>query len=202
MCVMVRCYMWRHAVSDEVLWNVVMRCGMVVWYMWNMVVCYDARCEMWLWNTEWCGILDMVVWCSMIEMQYRMCGVVWNVCCGIVWCGKIYLNVVMGMAWWGGMWAWLMWIMVRLMWNVVRCGMLQFQTWCEWNYNYVEYGGAECGVLVGVMFHNATCGQWRCDVKLWWCGIVMKNVAYAMCWLLCDVRCGKWCNAFRCGGMM
>ena len=51
----VRCYMWCHAMS-EVLWNVVMRCGITVWYMWNMTVCCDARCEMWLRNTEWCGM--------------------------------------------------------------------------------------------------------------------------------------------------
>ena len=41
--------------NDEV-WNV-MWCGMMVWCMWNMVVCCDARCEMWLWNTKWCGMV-------------------------------------------------------------------------------------------------------------------------------------------------
>ena len=51
--------------------------------MWNTVVCCDARCKMWLWNTEWCGMFDAtlqgVKW---LKMQCAMCGVVWNGCCG------------------------------------------------------------------------------------------------------------------------
>ena len=46
------------------MWN-----SMAVWYIGNMVVCCDARCEMWLWNShvEWLdAILDMVVWCGMV----------------------------------------------------------------------------------------------------------------------------------------
>ena len=62
------CAIWCNATCDVmqcqmVLRNVVRR-GMMVWYVWNMVVCCDAICEMWLWNipsdVEWFDtLLDM-----------------------------------------------------------------------------------------------------------------------------------------------
>ena len=61
--------------------------------------------------------------------------------------------------------------------SVVRCGMLQFQTWCG------IWRGVESVVLVCRMLHNARCGKLRGDVKrggveMRWCRIVvMKNVA-------------------------
>ena len=70
----------------------------------------------------------------MVEMQCGMCTVVWNVCCGIVMC-NLYLDV-MCVAWcyvgmmWNGAPRCEMWC-DQYMSNVVRCGMLQFQTWCR-----------------------------------------------------------------------
>ena len=145
------------AMSDKVLWNVVMWCGMMWWYMRNMVVCCDARCEMWFIpsDVEWFDAILYMVSCGMlVEMQCGMCGVVWS---GIVWC-VIYI------------WMWCAWrsevecgrdvecvVMpvdrfdvnygVMCMWNGVQCGMLQFQTWCDWN--------AKC-----VMWNMAWCGMW------------------------------------------
>ena len=146
MCDMVWCYMWCHAMSDEALRNVVMRSGIMVWYMWNMVVCCDARCEMWLWNTEWCGM----VWRNIRHGVMRNDGwnAVWDVCCGLecvlwdsVMC-NLYLNVVMCMAWCemecGRDVRWNVGVMWNgeprcdLMWIMVRCEM-----WCD---VYVKYG--------------------------------------------------------------
>ena len=139
--------------------------------MWNMVVCCDARCEMWLWNTEWCGmawrhIRHGGVHDAEWQLKCSVGRVVWRLgMCGIVWCA-IYIsaNVVMCMAWcevqcasngaprcggvsdvnYGSMRN-VVWC--QCMWNVVRCGMLQFQTWCNWN--------AKC-----VMWNMAWCGMW------------------------------------------
>ena len=196
MCDMVWCYMWCHAMSDEV-WNVVMRCGMMVWCMGN-VVCCDARCEMCLWNTGWCAI----VWRHIRHGVMRNDGwnPMWNVCCGIVgcviyiwmwWCACCGARWNVGLMWngalrCGGMiWRELLrylYVKCGAMWNVaisdmVWCGMrLKCKTvWCG------IWRGVDCGVLV--------CGMWQC--KMWnvttgcemrLCGImVMKNVAYAMC---------------------
>ena len=74
----VRCYMWCHAMSDEALWNVVMRCGMMVSYMWNMVVCWDARCEMWLCDVEWWCRTCGTWWCAAMQDVVVEFRVMWN----------------------------------------------------------------------------------------------------------------------------
>ena len=51
------CYMpvMLHVMSCSQMRNVVMRCGTMVWYMWNMVACCeDAKCG--------CGIPSDVEW--------------------------------------------------------------------------------------------------------------------------------------------
>ena len=181
----------------------VMRCGMVVGCMGNALVCRDARCEMWLWNTEWYGM----VWCHIRHgvMWNEGWNAVWDVWCGLecVMC-NLYLNVVMCMVW-SRMWVWCgmgaEWFNVKLwcavkcdVWNATWCGMLLFQTWCnvkcDWNANvWCEiWHGVDCGVLVcGMLQWNARCGKLRnvkCGgVKLWW-----WTVAYAMYCVMSDVE--------------
>ena len=185
-----------------------------------MVASCDARCEMRLRNTEWCEMVwPRVVWCGMmVEMrQCGMCGVVWNVLWNSVMCNFIFECDVHGVVR-GGMWAWcdlmvcvqmwwndLMWIMVRCkMWCVMRCDVecCNFRHGAMWNAIEMQnvrggiWRGVACGVMVCGMLHNTRCGYLRCDVK---CGVV------ELCWwrmwhmqravqLLCDARCGKWCN--------
>ena len=145
--------MCRHAMSRKKLWNVVMRCGLMVWYMWYMVVCCDARCEMWgnwyrvMWN-DLTPLLDMAVWCGtpMVQMQCGMwCGlecVLWD----SVMC-SLYSNVVMCMAWCGmvrrDVVEWLMWIMVW-------CEM-----WCDLEYCNLRHGTIE--MEGGKMWNMAWC---------------------------------------------
>ena len=186
MCVVLLVYIQysgQGVVKCDAMWNngvVHVENGGVLWCkMWNVVVEYG--------DVEWFdAILDMAVWCWMFEMQCGMCGVVWNVCCGIVWCA-IYIwmwwCVWRGVRWnvaemW---WYDLMWIMVRCeMWCVwcdVECrnfrhGVLKMQNvWCG------IWCGVECIVLVRGMLHNAK--MWKVTwCEMWWCGIVvMKNVA-------------------------
>ena len=133
----------------DVLWN---WCGDTMWNdsvvhgEYGGVLMQDVKL-MWLWNTEWHGMVWRRIrhngvmrndgW-NAAWRRYGMCGVVWNVGCGIVIC-NLYLNA-MFMAWcevecgpdveWCAemWWCDLMWIMVRCeMW----CRMLQFQTWCD-----------------------------------------------------------------------
>ena len=159
------------AMSDEVLWNVVMLCGMTVgeyggelWCkMWNAVVEYRV---MWNGLTPFC-----VVWCGMmVEMrQCGMCGVVWNVLWNSVMCNFIFECDVHGVVR-GGMWAWcdlmvcpdvVEWFdvnygaMRNVMCNAVRCGMLQFQTWCDWNAKCVRWNMAWCGMWCHGMWNVA-----------------------------------------------
>ena len=180
----------------------VVKCGDTMWNdsvvhgEYGGVLMQDVKL-MWLWNTEWHGMVWRRIrhngvmrndgW-NAAWRRYGMCGVVWNVGCGIVIC-NLYLNA-MFMAWcevecgpdveWCAemWWCDLMWIMVRCeMW----CRMLQFQTWCDVECNrnttYVEYGVGwnvvswyvECCIM-----QDAKVTMW---CEMWWCGIVMKNVA-------------------------
>ena len=205
--------MWRHAMSDEV-WNVVMRCGMMVWCMGNMVVCCDARCEMCLWNTGWCAI----AWRHIRHGVMRNDG--WNPVLD-VWCGlecvlwdsgmcNLYLNVVMCMVWcvvvcgldvewcvemW---WSDLMWIValsVCEMWCNVEC--CNFRHGVMWNAIEMRRG-VDCGVLVCGMLHimqdvESYDRMW--NVELWWWRMWHMQCAVR---LLCDDRCG---NMMQCGVM-
>ena len=132
--------------------------------IWWCAVMQDVKCGCGIpSDVEWFdAILDMVVWCGMlVEMQCGMCGVVWNVCCGIVrcviyiwmrWCAWRGVRCNVGVMWngvlrcGGVIWCEL-WSDVKCgvicMWNVMRCGMLQFQTSCD----------VECD-------WNAKCGMW------------------------------------------
>ena len=79
-----RCYMRCHATSDEVLWNswwcdVEWWCGIC-----GIQSCADARCEMWLWNTEWRGVLDNLWWCDAVWWLKCSIGcVVWFGMCAV-----------------------------------------------------------------------------------------------------------------------
>ena len=163
------CAIWCNATCD------VMQCQMVLWNVVRrgmMVVHVEYGCVL------WCNMRNVVVeyteWCGMVRHFIRhgdvmqndslnaVCSVVWNVIrvlwdsamCNIPECGDVCMA-------WGGMWARcgmvcrdvVEWFDVNYgaMWNVVRCGMLQFQTWCE-----VECGwNAKC-----VMWNMACCGMW------------------------------------------
>ena len=144
--------MWCHAKSDEVR-NMVMWCGMMVWCMGNMVVCRYARCEMWLWNTEWCGM----VWRHIRHgvMWNDGWNAVWDGCCGIERC-VIYIWKWL-CAWRGMRWN------VDTTWNgVPRCGgVIWCESWCMWNV-------VRCGISVAIS-DMAWCGMWlkckMCDVE-------------------------------------
>ena len=212
--------MWCHAMSD-VVWNVVMRCGMM-WCMGNMLVCCDARCEMWLWNTECCGM----VWCHIRHGVTWNDGrnAVWDVCCGIVCC-VIYIWM-----WWCA-WHGMKWN-VGTMWNgVPRCGgVIWCELWCDvkcgvmcirnvvpcgmsvaiivmwnvdWNAKCGIWCGVEYGVLVCGMLHNESCGKLQCDVKygveLWW--RIMWHMQCDRC-EMSDVENDATCCNVRCGGVM
>ena len=172
-------------------------------------------------NTEWCGMVwrpirhaewwskcsvGCVVWYGMCAVGSVMCILYLNVAmcmveCGHVkWCADTWWSHVI----WGELWC-DMKCGVMCMWNVVRGGMLHFQTWCDVKCKMcdVEYGVVWTVVprqLCG-MLHNAKCGKLgdvKCGgVELWW---LMKNVAYAMCCgcvtsdvendaMCCDVSC-------------
>ena len=109
---------------------------------------------------------------------------------------------------WGAMWAWcgmVCWDVVEWFdanygatWNVVRCGMLQSQTWWMWLKCKISvwcgiWRVVDCGVLVCGMLHNARCGKlsdvvvW-CKIKMWWCNVMWNMVWCEMC---CDVECGS-----------
>ena len=191
------------AMSDKVLWNVVMWCGMMWWYMRNMVVCCDARCEMWFIPSDvecFDAILDMVVWCGMmVEMQcgMRAVGIVWCVVYIWMWCawrsevecGRDVECVVMPVdrfdVNYGAMWN-VVWCVCEMGCNVECCnfrhGVIEMQNvWCG------IWLGVECGVLVYGMLHNARCGKLQCDVKcggveLWWSkeNVAMWNVLFVV----------------------
>ena len=163
--------MLRHAMS-RMVWNVVMQCGIMVWYIWNMVVCCDARCEMWLWNTERCEM----VW------RHRHGGVmrndgwnaVWDVYCGLeclLWDSDV--QFVFGCD-------------VR---GVVLCG--HDVEWCTEMWNVVWSVYVKCGAMWNVAVsdmvsdRNAKCVKWN----MAWCGMWCPG----MCNVLRDDRCGKWC---------
>ena len=196
---------WCCDVVQSQVWNVVMRCG-----MWWCVVIQDVKCGIPS-DVEWFdAVLDML-WCGMmVEMQCGMCAVVWNVCCGIVWCA-IYIWM-----WWGG-WRGARWN-VGVLWNgVPRCGgdlmwiMVRCEMWCDveccnfrhgvmWNANTqcdIEYGVVwtvvswyvECYIMQDVESYDV---MWNAVV--WNCGDEERGT----CNVLCDVRCGKWCNVLWC----
>ena len=195
-----------------------MRCGMVVWCMWNVLWCKmrnvvaEYRCGMvWRhirhgvmrndgWNAMWdvwCG-LECVLWDSvMCNLNVMWCAwhdAWWNV--GVMWNGAPRCG--------GAIWCEL-WCDVKC----VRCGPLQFQTCCAM-WNAIELQNVWCGIWRGVdcvvvlceMLHNARCGKLR-DVKcggveLWWrrmwhmqCAvIVVSRQMWKMKPMCCDVRCG------------
>ena len=110
-----------------------------------------------------------MVWCNV--------GVMWN---GAPRCGGvIYVN-------YGAMWN-VVWC--QCMWNVECCnfrhGVIEMQN--VWS---GTWRGVECGVRVCGMLHNAKCKvtMW---CEMWCCGI---DEECGICNVLCDVRCGKWCN--------
>ena len=148
LCDMVWCHMRCQAMSPMrrcgMWW-----CGLMVWYMWHMVVCCNARCEMWLWNTERCGI----VWCHIRhsgEWWLKCsvgCGAVWSVWCGIVWfifeCGDVH-GVVRGVmrAWCGNVrrdvviWCELLCdVKCGTLWNVA----ISVRVWLKCKMCYVDY---------------------------------------------------------------
>ena len=198
MCGMV----WCCDVVQCQVWNVVIRRGMVAWGMWW---CADARCEIWLWNTEWCGM----VWRQIRHGVMRNDG--WNTVLNVLWDSAVcnlYLNVVMSIVVRGGMWAWcgmvcwdvvewfdVLWCDVKCdvyvkcgaMWNVaisdmVWCGMRLKCKMCD-----VEYG-----VMWTVVSWYVECYIMQ-DVEMWWWGIVlMKNVVYAVC---CAIV--VWCQMWK-----
>ena len=164
MCDMVWCYMWCHAVRwgvvkcGDTMWNdgvVHVEYGGVLWckIMRNVVMEY--------WVIWFDAILDMVVW---LHFNYHSASV-GNVCCALERAPcNLYLN---GVPRCGD----LMWIMVRSeMWcvmsvcemSVVRCGMLQFQTWCDWNAKQV------CDVEYGVVW-NVVSWYVECCIMQDWC---------------------------------
>ena len=67
-----------------------MKCGDAMWndgVEYGGVLMQDVKCGCGIpSDVEWFdAILDMAVRCRMIvEMQCGMCGVLWNVCCGVV----------------------------------------------------------------------------------------------------------------------
>ena len=134
---------WCCDVVQRQVLNVVMRCGMVVWCMGNVVVCCDARCEMWLWNTERCGMVWRHIRHGVMQNEMLKCSVgcvVWFGMCAVQFvfeCGDVH-GVM-----WDGMWAWCevecgrdvewwaeMWFDVNYgaMWNVVWCVC---EIWCD-----------------------------------------------------------------------
>jgi len=145
--------------------HVVMRCRMMVWHMRNMVVCCDARCEMWLWNTECCGM----VW------RHRHSGLMWNDgwnAVRVVWfgtcaeqfifeCGDVP-GVVWGgrdVEWCAEMWSDWMWIGVietQNVWRDEKYGVV----WnvVSWYVNCCIMQDVECyDVMLKVV--------WNCGVK-------------------------------------
>ena len=193
--------------------------GGVLWCkMWNV----------WLWNTEWCemvwrhirhGVMRndgwnalWDVWCGLecVLWDSVMCNLYLNVMC-IVWCEvECRRNVEMVC------WDVVEWFDVHYgaMWNVVRSVC---EIWCNveccnfrhgvmWNAIEMQtvwcgiWRGVDCGVVVCGMWHNARCGTLRRDVKwgcveLWWWRMWHMQCAVR---LLCDDRCGKWCNVLWC----
>ncbi len=148
---------WSHVIWGE-LWCD-MKCGVLTCggvesrdLKWIMV-----RYEMWCADMWW----SRVTW---FEVNY---GAIWNVVCWhvvesshVIW-SELWCDMKCG---------------VMCMWNVVRCGMLHFQTWCDVKCKMcdVEYGVVWTVVprqLCG-MLHNAKCGKLgdvKCGgVELWW----------------------------------
>ena len=137
--------------------NVVMRCGTMVWYMWNMVVCCeDVKCG--------CGIPSD--WCGMVWRRHIRHGgdVKWwlkcSVGCVVLWDSgmwNLYLNVERCMAWnvgtvWNGVPRcdaverfdrYEMWFDVSFMCNVVRCEFCHFRR--DWNAKCVMWNMVWCG---------------------------------------------------------
>ena len=170
-CCDVKCDVMQY---HEVLWNVVMRCGIMVWYMWNMVVCCDARCEIWcrtiphhsvfhnhirhgsvMWNDGWNVAWD--VWCHLecVLLDSAMCNLYLK-------CGDVH-GVV-----WGGMWA--------------RCGMACREMVAEWfdvNYGAMWNVVWNCGLLCEI-WCNVECCYFRH-------GVIEMCVVEYMVW------CGMWC---------
>ena len=216
--------MWCHAMSDEALRNVVMRSGIMVWYMWNMVVCCDARCEMWLWNTEWCGM----VWRNIRHGVMRNDGwnAAWDVWCGlecVLWDSgmcNLYLKCgdVRGMVW-GEVecgrdveWCAETWWPSDLMWNVV---------WCQCMWNVVRWENVAisdimrlkckmCDVEYGVVWNVVSWYVERCimqDVEsynvMWNCGEEECGIWNVLCdcCVMSDVENDAKCDV-RCGGVM
>ena len=178
MCNIVWCCATSGVKCGDAMWNGVVHveCG--------GVLMQDVECSCGIpSDVEWFDARLDVVWCRMMVLKCSVECVMWD----SVMC-NLYLNV-MCMVWCEVWWSDLMWIMVQ-------CEILQFQTWCDvesvWNAN-VWCGiwcGVDCGVLVCGMLHNA-CGKLRdakCGVELWWWR--MWHMQWAVR-LLCDVRRGK-----------
>ena len=128
----------------------------------------------------------------------------------MAWCGMVCRDVVERF---GAKWR-------QCMWNVVRCWMLQFQTWCDWlKCKMSHVWTMACGMWCSGMWkgcHNARCGKsvTMCRKCQWWCGIVVICNVLCDCSVMsyvendvmcCDVRCGGvirygiWCGVMRCG---
>ena len=153
-------------VTEEVLWNVVMRCG-----MWWCAVMQDVKCGcgipsdvVWFdaivmlndgWNAVWdvwCGGLECVLWDSvMCNLYFSECGDVHGVVWGGMWewCGMVHRDVV----------EWLMWIMVRCeMWcDVSVCEMWCDVQCCNFRHGVIEMRDVEYGVVWNVVSWYVAC---------------------------------------------
>ena len=121
------------------------------------------------WNAMWdvwCG-LECVLWDShvMCNLYLNVVTCMWNV--GVMWNGVLRCG--------GAIWCELYGVKcgVMCMWNVVRCGMRSKCKMCD-----VEYGVLWTVVSRYVEGYRMQDEFLWCE--MWWCGIVMKEVAYSM----------------------
>ena len=152
--------------------------------------CKMCRC---LWNTECCGM----AW------RHRHCGMMWNdgwIAVRAVWCALECAPIWMWCSWRGARWD------VGVMWNgVPRCGGAICELRCDMEcysfrhgvmQNVIETQNVRCDERYGVVSWYVNCCIMQ-DVEcydvilnvVWNCGV--KNVAWNMLWILCDVRCGN-----------
>ena len=152
----------QNVMSCNVRWGV--KCGDAIWNDGVVhgeygCVLQDVKCGCGIpSDVEWFDAILNMVWCGMmVEMQCGMCAVVWNVLWDSVMC-NLYLKVVMCMVC-SGMWVWCGIVCRDVIWNVVQCGMLQFQTWCDvecdWNAKCVMWNMVWCGIRCPGMWNVA-----------------------------------------------